>query len=84
VDAVGAQFLEALGVVATLQEEGAPHGHLAKLLLQFSCLRREHQRRQLRQPPVRGVQVAPWLGGTRGPESRTISAQRAVAPEGEE
>jgi hypothetical protein len=84
VDAVGTQVLEVPGVVATLQEEGAPHGCLAEPLLQFLCLPREHQRRQLRQPPVHGLQVAPWLHGTHGPESRATPVRRAAAQEKEE
>jgi hypothetical protein len=67
VDAVGAKVLEALSVVATLQEEGAPHGRLAEPLLQLSCLPREHQRWQLRQLLLRGLPVAPWLCGSHGP-----------------
>jgi hypothetical protein len=42
VNAVGFEVLEALDVVATLQEEGTHRVHLAESLLQLSCLPHEH------------------------------------------
>jgi hypothetical protein len=43
------EFLEALGAVAALQQEGLALGHLAEQLLQAPRLAGEHQRRHLTQ-----------------------------------
>ena len=43
---VGAEFLEALGAVPTLQQERLPHGGLRQPLLQAPRLSGEHDRRE--------------------------------------